>query len=136
MNLVSKSNMGHWGAVALCFALSGSVFAEDHVIKGVITQWQPLVTFAQPGDTIKFIGMSGHDTTSMEGLLPEGAETWHSKLGEEGFTVVVEKGRGKFIFAMACAPGMIRRMNRFHFNDIRALICQQHGGKGTRDNSG
>lgn len=101
MNLVSKSNMGHWGAVALCFALSGSVFAEDHVIKGVITQWQPLVTFAQPGDTIKFIGMSGHDTTSMEGLLPEGAETWHSKLGEEGFTVVVEK-EGAYVYK--CTP--------------------------------
>ena len=99
MNLSSKS---HWAIAILVGALfSNNALAEEHIVKGVITQWQPLVTFAQPGDTIKFTGMTGHDTASMEGLLPEGAEAWHSKLGEEGFTVTVEK-EGAYVYK--CTP--------------------------------
>lgn len=73
----------------------------EHIIKGVITQWQPLVTFAQPGDTIRFTGMTGHDTASMEGMIPEGATPWHSKLGQEGFTVTVDKIGG---YVYKCTP--------------------------------
>lgn len=98
MSFVSKSRLS---AVALSLALCGTVSAEEHIVKGVITQWQPLVTFAQPGDTIRFTGMTGHDTASMEGLLPEGAEPWHSKLGEEGFVVTVEKS-GAYVYK--CTP--------------------------------
>lgn len=98
MSLVSKA---HWSAAALCFALSGTAFAEEHIVKGVITQWQPLVTFAQPGDTIRFTGMTGHDSTSMEGLIPEGAEGWHSKMGQEGFSITVDKEGG---YVYKCTP--------------------------------
>jgi len=73
----------------------------EHIVKGVITQWQPLVTFAQPGDTVRFTGMTGHDTTSMEGMIPDGATTWRSKLGEEGFTVTVDKEGG---YVYKCTP--------------------------------
>ena len=78
-----------------------SVGPTTHIIKGVITQWQPLVTFAQPGDTIKFTNMTGHDTASMEGMIPEGASEWHSKLGEEGYTITVEK-EGAYVYK--CTP--------------------------------
>ena len=74
---------------------------KEHIVKGVITQWQPLVTFAQPGDTIRFTGMTGHDTTSMEGMIPEGATAWHSKLGQEGFSVTVDKEGG---YVYKCTP--------------------------------
>jgi len=74
---------------------------KEHIIKGVITQWQPLVTFAQPGDTIRFTGMTGHDTASMEGMIPAGATAWHSKLGQEGFTVTVDKEGG---YVYKCTP--------------------------------
>lgn len=82
---------------------SESVSAEpqEHIVKGVITQWQPLVTFAQPGDTIKFTNMAGHDTASMEGMIPEGATPWQSKLGEEAFTVKVDK-EGAYVYK--CNP--------------------------------
>ena len=74
---------------------------QEHIVKGVITQWQPLVTFAQPGDTIKFTNMAGHDTASMEGMIPEGATSWQSKLGEEAFTVTVDK-EGAYVYK--CNP--------------------------------
>ena len=74
---------------------------QEHIVKGVITQWQPLVTFAQPGDRIKFTNMAGHDTASMEGMIPEGATAWQSKLGEEAFTITVEK-EGAYVYK--CNP--------------------------------
>ncbi len=83
---------------------SGEAASEgptEHIVKGVITQWQPLVTYAQPGGTIRFTGMTGHDTASMEGMIPDGATSWHSKLGEEGFTITVDKEGG---YVYKCTP--------------------------------
>ncbi len=59
----------------------------QHVVKGVVTQWAPLVLFIKPGDQVVFRQMAGHDTETIEGMIPEGAETWKSKLGAEGFAV-------------------------------------------------
>lgn len=84
---------------ATVFAQGAS--AEQLKVKGVITQWQPLVLFAQPGDTVTFTNMAGHDTAAIEGMIPEGAEAWHSKLGEEAFTITVEK-EGAYIYK--CTP--------------------------------
>ena len=81
--------------------MAQSANAEQLKVKGVITQWQPLVLFAQPGDTVTFTNMAGHDTTSIEGMIPEGAKGWGSKMGEEAFTITVEK-EGAYIYK--CTP--------------------------------
>ncbi len=88
------------GTVAL-MALAGNAIAEEHVIKGVVTNWVPLVTYAKPGDVIKFEQMTGHDSESIEGMIPEDAEHWHSGLGAEGFSVTLEK-EGAYIYK--CNP--------------------------------
>lgn len=59
----------------------------QHIVKGVVTQWAPLVLFVKPGDQIVFRQMLGHDTETIDGMIPEGAKTWKSKLGAEGFAV-------------------------------------------------
>jgi pseudoazurin len=59
----------------------------QHIVKGVVTQWAPLVLFVKPGDQIVFRQMAGHDSETIEGMIPEGAATWKSKLGQEGFAV-------------------------------------------------
>ncbi len=82
------------------FAVS-SAYAEEHIVKGVVTQWQPLVTFAQPGDTVRFTGMTGHDTQTIEGMFPAGAQGWKSKLGEESFSISLEQ-EGAYVYK--CAP--------------------------------
>jgi pseudoazurin len=88
--------------VLLSVALTSSwVSSEEHIVKGVVTEWKPLVTFAQPGDTVKFMNMIGHDTEALEGMIPEGAEGWKSKLGEEGFSITVDK-EGAYIYK--CNP--------------------------------
>lgn len=88
-------------------SLSVSAVAEEHIVKGVVTQWKPLVTFAQVGDTIRFTSMTGHDTASIEGMIPEGATPWQSKLGEEAFTVTVDK-EGAWVYK--CTPHMTTGM--------------------------
>ncbi len=95
------------GRFSLCMALvitlisAENATAEQLEIKGVVTNWVPLVLFAQPGDTVTFVNMAGHDTAALDGMFPEGAEGWQSKLGEEAFTITVEK-EGAYIYK--CTP--------------------------------
>ncbi|RME32525.1 MAG: copper-binding protein [Gammaproteobacteria bacterium] len=56
---------------------------ETHVVKAVVTQFVPPVIFIQPGDTVHWTNMNGHNTHSIDGLIPEGAQPWQSKLGED-----------------------------------------------------
>ena len=63
-------------ALTLGLGTAANALADEHVVKGVITNWVPLVTFAKPGDTIKFMQMAGHDTETVEGMLPAGATPW------------------------------------------------------------
>ncbi len=94
------------GAMAL-LGLSSGALAEEHIIKAVITNWVPLVTFAKPGDTLKFMQMAGHDTESIDGMIPEGAAKWKAKMGQEGFSVKLEK-EGAYIYK--CNPHMTTGM--------------------------
>ncbi|HMM75021.1 MAG TPA: plastocyanin/azurin family copper-binding protein [Gammaproteobacteria bacterium] len=94
------------GAMAL-LGLSSGALAEEHIIKAVITNWVPLVTFAKPGDTLKFMQMAGHDTESIDGMIPEGATKWKAKMGQEGFSVKLEK-EGAYIYK--CNPHMTTGM--------------------------
>lgn len=88
------------GFAAMVAAFSTNVSAEEHVIKAAVTAFRPLVVNAQPGDTIVWQNMSGHDTTSMSGMIPEGAEEWSSKLGEI-YSITVEK---EGIYLYKCTP--------------------------------
>ena len=94
---------------ALVLGLLGSanVFAEEHIVKAVITNWEPLITYAKPGDTIKFEQMAGHNSASIDGMIPDGAAKWESKMGEEGFTITVTKD-GAYIYK--CTPHMTTGM--------------------------
>jgi pseudoazurin len=95
-------------SAALVGVLSSvNVLAEEHVVSSVITNWEPLITYAKPGDTIKFIQMAGHNTASIDGMVPDGVAHWESKMGEEGFTVKVDK-EGAYIYK--CVPHMTTGM--------------------------
>ena len=96
-----------YSAALLAMVGSANVLAEEHVVKAVITNWEPLVTYAKPGDTIRFTQMAGHNTASIDGMLPAGAAKWDSKMGAEGFTVTVDK-EGAYIYK--CTPHMTTGM--------------------------
>jgi len=63
--------------------VSFNATAEDHVIVAGATNFNPMHLFVQPGDTVKWTNMTIHDTQSMDGLIPEGAEPWKSKIAQE-----------------------------------------------------
>jgi len=62
--------------------LSSTIMAADHEIKAQVTAFKPIVIKIAPGDTVSWANMNGHITQSLEGLIPEGATPWISKMGE------------------------------------------------------
>ena len=90
-------------AAVVSASLSHHVQADEHVIRAIVDHWEPMVTYAKPGDTIKFMSMLGHDAETMDGMVPTGAPKWKTKLGEEGFGVTLTK-EGAYIYK--CNPHM------------------------------
>ncbi len=74
--------------------------AETVEVKAVVTKFEPTVVFIKPGDSVKFTNMAGHDTVSIEGMIPEGAEPWKSPMNEE-ITVTLDK-EGAYVYK--CTP--------------------------------
>lgn len=74
---------------------------QQHVVTGVVTQWRPMVLFVQPGDQIVFKQMAGHDTATVDGMIPEGGTAWQSKLGQEGFAVTIDVPG---VYVYKCTP--------------------------------
>ncbi len=88
-------------AIVLCAALYGvQAGAAEHVIQAQSTKFSPLVLYAEPGDTIRWKNMVGHDAQSMEGMIPEGAEHFHIPLGENGGVTLEQEG----VYVYKCNP--------------------------------
>lgn len=80
---------------------AASAEPTTHEIRGVVTQWSPMILFAQPGDTVVFRQMTGHDSETIEGMFPQAAKPWKSSLGQEGFSVTLSEP-GAYIYK--CNP--------------------------------
>lgn len=77
-----------------------TVEATTHEVRAQVVAFSPLVIFIQPGDLVAWGNMNGHDTKSLEGLIPEGAEAWHSKLGESYQRTFTVEG----VYIYKCTP--------------------------------
>ena len=94
--------------LALSALLSGAAFAEVIEVQmlnkgadGERNVFEPAVVMAQPGDTIKFIPTDkGHNSLSIDGMVPEGGEEWKSKLNKEFELTVNAEGT----FGYQCQP--------------------------------
>lgn len=63
--------------------------------------FEPEFIVAQPGDTIVFKSTDpGHNAQSIDGMLPDGAEPFKSKMGED-FTLVVDQPG---VYGVKCTP--------------------------------
>ena len=80
--------------------ISFNVSAEEHVIVAGATNFTPLHLFVKPGDIVKWTNMTTHNTESMEGLIPAGAEAWKSNIGAE-LAITLDK-EGVYIYK--CFP--------------------------------
>ena len=88
-------------------AFAGGAAAEEHVVemlnkgeKGVMV-FQPNLVHAAPGDTVKFVPTDkSHNVETIKGMIPEGAESFKSKMNEE-FTVTFDKDG---VYGVKCTP--------------------------------
>lgn len=65
---------------------------KTHTVLAGATSFSPVVLFANPGDEICWANMTAHDSQSMEGLIPAGAEPWHIALGRNGCVTLPVEG--------------------------------------------
>ena len=79
---------------------AGSAAAKTHTVFGRATSFSPNILFINPGDTVQWENMTIHDSVSMEGLIPEGAEPWVFKLGQNGAVTLTEEG----VYIYKCNP--------------------------------
>lgn len=97
-----RSCLRHALVLPACFVaitLSGlPVRAEEHIVRTRRTEWVPSVLFIQPGDTVVWLGMRGHETELIEGMGPEGGAQWDSLLDAEGFKVKFDAS-GAYIYS-------------------------------------
>ena len=96
-------------ASAILALLAGAAAAETYEVQmlnrgeaGAMV-FEPAFVAAQPGDTIVFKATdAGHNAETIEGLLPEGAEAFEGKLGEDVSVTVTAEG----LYGVACKPHM------------------------------
>ena len=73
---------------------------KTHTVFGQATSFSPNILFINPGDTVQWENMTIHDSVSMEGLIPEGAEPWVFKIGQNGAVTLTEEG----VYIYKCNP--------------------------------
>ena len=69
-------------AFAIAVLISGSVLAAEQTINAEARAFKPDIIYIQPGDTVGWTNMTSHMSSSVEGLIPEGAQPWQGQLGE------------------------------------------------------
>ncbi|OUR65529.1 copper-binding protein [Methylophaga sp. 42_25_T18] len=90
------------GAILAASAFfSTAIMAADHVVKAQVTAFKPIVVKVAVGDTVSWENMNGHITESVEGMIPEGAESWMSKMGDN-FTTAPLTVEGVYFYK--CTP--------------------------------
>lgn len=97
--------------------------AQVHIVTAQGLKYEPLVINIAVGDSVAWENMSSHDTQSMEGLIPVGAEAWHSAMGENFQHTFTVEG----IYVYKCTPhfgagmgGAIIVGNPTNLEDIKA----------------
>ncbi len=73
---------------------------QTHTINAEARVFKPDTIYVNPGDTVGWTNMTSHNTVSIEGLIPEGATSWASKLGQNLKVTLDVEG----IYAYVCQP--------------------------------
>ena len=97
--------------------------------KGVMV-FEPDFVRAQPGDTINFVSVDpGHNAETIKGMVPEGAETFRSKVSKDFSVTLTEEG----IYGVKCTPhygmGMVALVVVGEPGNAAAAAKVKHPGK-------
>lgn len=73
---------------------------ETHTVMAQGLKYIPLVITINNGDTVAWRNMPTHNTKSLDGLIPEGAEHWESPINESYERTFTQDG----IYVYKCVP--------------------------------
>ena len=77
-----KTLKGLFCSVVVAVLLLPSIsWAEEFQINAEARVFNPDILYVKPGDTISFVNMASHDSVSVDGFIPEGAQPWKSGIG-------------------------------------------------------
>ena len=125
---------------ALMLGATGATAAETHVVQMLNKHpddpkqrqvFYPSIVRAEVGDTIQFVSVDkGHNAASIDGMIPEGAEPWKSKINEDFEITVTEEG----IYGYQCTPhygmGMVGLiLVGDHSANLDQVLTVKHRGK-------
>ena len=93
--------------------LSGAALAESHEVQmlntgsdGVMV-FEPAVLSINPGDSVTFKATNpGHNSESMAGMVPDGAEGWQGGMGQEVTVTFDQDG----VYVHQCTPHLMMAM--------------------------
>ena len=93
--------------------LSGAALAESHEVQmlntgsdGVMV-FEPAVLSINPGDSVTFKATNpGHNSESMQGMMPEGAEGWQGGMGQDVTVTFDQDG----VYVYQCTPHLMMAM--------------------------
>jgi pseudoazurin len=93
--------------------LSGTALAESHEVQmlntgsdGVMV-FEPAVLSINPGDSVTFKATNpGHNSESMQGMMPEGAEGWQGGMGQDVTVTFDQDG----VYVYQCTPHLMMAM--------------------------
>lgn len=84
---------------ALSLLIAGPVMA-DVTVTARATAYDPAVVFIQPGETVRWTNMAGHDSVTIDGLVPDGASGWNIPMGQNGSVTLDAEG----VYVYKCTP--------------------------------
>ena len=107
-----------------------SAFSKDHVVKMLnagkegMMVFEPAVLSIKKGDTVKFVATDvAHNSSSVEGMIPEGAEPWVGAMNQDIEVTLTEEG----VYVYQCTPhnmmamiGVIKVESSSNLDSIRA----------------
>ena len=107
-----------------------SAFSQYHVVKMLnagkegMMVFEPAVLSIKKGDTVKFVATDvAHNSSSVEGMIPEGAEPWVGAMNQDIEVTLTEEG----VYVYQCTPhnmmamiGVIKVESSSNINSSRA----------------
>ena len=103
---------------------------EDKKLRNVFL---PHILVVQPGDTVKFLPTDkGHNSETIKGMIPDGIDTWKTKINEEAEITFDKPG----FYGYKCTPhystgmvGLVICEGEGKMDNMEAAMAAKHRGK-------
>ena len=82
--------------------LPNLVNAEEHVVNAAAREFKPAIIYIQPGDSVKFINMTSHNSVTY--LIPEGGTGWGEKGKLASGSLITPVLNTEGIYGYVCEP--------------------------------